>query len=68
MTWEKKRPLYSETHSKPEVEATCDRILIINKGKIVANGTSETLRKQSQGNEILKLHVLRMSIPIRKFF
>ena len=51
-----KRPLYS-AHILPEVEATCDRILIINRGKIVANGTSETLRKQSQGNEILKLRI-----------
>ncbi|MCB0751429.1 MAG: ATP-binding cassette domain-containing protein, partial [Ignavibacteriae bacterium] len=37
------------THILPEVEATCDRILIINDGKIVADGTSESLRKQAQG-------------------
>lgn len=41
------------THILPEVEATCDRILIINNGKIVADGTSETLRKQASGQEIL---------------
>jgi ABC-2 type transport system ATP-binding protein len=41
------------THILPEVEATCDRILIINNGKIVADGTSESLRKQAQGQEIL---------------
>ncbi len=41
------------THILPEVEATCDRILIINKGQIVADGTAETLRQQSQGNEIV---------------
>ncbi len=45
------------THILPEVEATCDRILIINKGKIVADGTSETLRKQSQGQEIIKVKI-----------
>lgn len=40
------------THILPEVEATCDRILIINKGKIVADGTANTLRQQAQGQEI----------------
>ncbi|NOY36405.1 MAG: ATP-binding cassette domain-containing protein [Chlorobi bacterium] len=42
------------THILPEVEATCDRILIINKGKIVADGTSENLRKQAQGQDMIK--------------
>lgn len=46
------------THILPEVEATCDRILIINNGKIVADGTSELLRKQAQGQEILKIEIL----------
>jgi ABC-2 type transport system ATP-binding protein len=41
------------SHILAEVEATCDRILIINKGKIVADGTSVDLRKQSEGREIL---------------
>ncbi|MCF8240698.1 MAG: ATP-binding cassette domain-containing protein [Melioribacteraceae bacterium] len=45
------------THILPEVEATCDRILIINNGKIVADGTSEMLRKQSQGQEILRVQI-----------
>ena len=46
------------THILPEVEATCDRILIINKGKIVADGTAETLRKTAQGSQILKVRIL----------
>ena len=41
------------THILPEVEATCDRILIINNGKIVADGTPENLRKQASGQEVL---------------
>lgn len=45
------------THILPEVEATCDRILIINKGKIVADGTANTLRKQAQGQEIVKVRI-----------
>jgi ABC-2 type transport system ATP-binding protein len=45
------------THILPEVEATCDRILIINKGKIVADGTAETLRKQAKGSDILRIKI-----------
>jgi ABC-2 type transport system ATP-binding protein len=45
------------THILPEVEATCDRILIINKGKIVADGTADSLRKQASGKEIIKVRI-----------
>lgn len=45
------------THILPEVEATCDRILIINKGNIVADGTPEGLRNRAQGSEILRVQV-----------
>ncbi len=45
------------THILPEVEATCDRILIINQGRIVADGTAEHLRKQAQGNELLTVRI-----------
>jgi ABC-2 type transport system ATP-binding protein len=43
------------SHILAEVEATCDRILIINKGKIVANGTAQELRKAEKGGELLKV-------------
>ncbi len=45
------------THILPEVEATTDRILIINKGQIVADGTAMSLRKQAQGEEILRVQI-----------
>ena len=45
------------SHILAEVEATCDRILIINKGIIVADGTAEELRKRAQGKEILKVTI-----------
>ena len=45
------------THILPEVEATCDLILIISRGKIVADGTPDVLRKQAQGQEIVKISV-----------
>ena len=50
------------THILPEVEATCDRIFIINKGKIVADGTAESLRNQAQGSKILKSDLIFKSI------
>lgn len=53
----KEKTVILSTHILPEVEATCDRILIINKGKIVADGTSDMLRKQSQGQEILQVKI-----------
>ncbi|MBT1703962.1 ATP-binding cassette domain-containing protein [Chryseosolibacter indicus] len=53
----KEKTVILSTHILPEVEATCDRILIINKGKIVANGTAETLRKQATGNELVKVQI-----------
>lgn len=53
----KEKTVILSTHILPEVEATCDRILIINKGKIVANGTAETLRSQAAGQEIIKVRI-----------
>jgi len=57
----KEKTVILSTHILPEVEATCDRILIINKGKIVADGTPETLRKQAQNNEVLKISISEAS-------
>jgi ABC-2 type transport system ATP-binding protein len=53
----KEKTVILSTHILPEVEATCDRILIINKGKIVANGTAENLRTQAAGQEILRVRI-----------
>ncbi len=46
------------THILPEVEEIADRILILNKGKIVADGTAETLRREASGTEILRVQIL----------
>ncbi len=45
---EEKTVIFS-THILSEAEATCDRIVIINRGKIVADGNTEALR-QSAGS------------------
>jgi ABC-2 type transport system ATP-binding protein len=45
------------SHILAEVEATCDRIVIISKGQLVADGTASTLRKQAQDKEIVKVTI-----------
>ncbi len=34
------------SHILPEIEICCDRVIIINQGRVVANGTSQSLREQ----------------------
>ncbi len=53
----KEKTVILSSHILPEVEATCDRILIINRGAIVADGTSDTLRQQAQGQELLTIQI-----------
>jgi ABC-2 type transport system ATP-binding protein len=53
----KEKTVILSSHILAEVEATCDRIMIINKGKIVADGTPDQLRKKATGREILKVTV-----------
>ncbi len=43
------------THILPEVSMTCDRVVIINKGKIAAVGTPQNLTAQLKGGQ--KIHV-----------
>jgi ABC-2 type transport system ATP-binding protein len=38
------------THILPEVQATCSRILIISGGKLVADGTPDSLRARERGS------------------
>lgn len=45
------------THILPEVSMTCERVIIINKGKIVATDTTEGLTKKHAGAHRLTLAV-----------
>src|SRR4029434_4174608 len=45
------------THILPEVEQTCHRVIIIDRGKIVAVDTPEQLRAQVQGSERITIEV-----------
>jgi ABC-2 type transport system ATP-binding protein len=53
----KEKTVILSSHILAEVEATCDRILIINKGKIVADGTPQELRKRAKGQELVQITV-----------
>ncbi len=45
------------THILSEVQATCTRVLIINEGRIVADGTPEQLQQEFHGAESLTLEL-----------
>jgi len=45
------------THILPEVEATCGRVLIINEGKVVADGSPAELQSSFQGKEQIYLEL-----------
>jgi ABC-2 type transport system ATP-binding protein len=53
----KEKTVILSSHILAEVEATCDRVVIINNGKIVADGTPEQLRQKAQGNETLRVGI-----------
>jgi len=45
------------THILPEVEATCEQVIIINKGKLVATDTVHNLQARARGVESIVLEV-----------
>lgn len=51
----KTKTVIFSTHILSEAEATCDRIVIINSGKVVADGTPEELKKLMAGD--IKLNI-----------
>jgi len=53
----KEKLVFMSSHILQEIEATVDRIIIINKGQIVANGTSGELMSSSKGNVLLHMDV-----------
>lgn len=53
----KERTVILSTHILPEVQATCDRVVIINEGKIVADGTPDELQHRFQGKPVITLEV-----------
>jgi ABC-2 type transport system ATP-binding protein len=52
-----KKTLILSTHILPEVQATCSRIIIINRGKLVADGKPDELSAGFHGQEIVQAHL-----------
>lgn len=53
----KKKTVILSTHILPEVEATCDRVIIIDRGSIVADDRTENLQKISGGERCVLMSV-----------
>lgn len=51
----KQKTLILSTHILQEVQATCGRVIIINNGEIVADGTTDSLQKKFQGQLVISL-------------
>jgi ABC-2 type transport system ATP-binding protein len=50
----RERAVLLSTHILPEVDAVCDRVLIIDRGRIVAEGTAAELRSRLAGSPIVR--------------
>jgi ABC-2 type transport system ATP-binding protein len=51
----KQKTLIFSTHIMQEVQALCDRVMIINKGKIVADEPIQLLMEKTKGNKIISI-------------
>jgi ABC-2 type transport system ATP-binding protein len=59
------RAVLLSTHILPEVEAVCDRVLIIDRGRIVAEGTPSDLRSKLAGAPVVRA-TYKGSVPARE--
>jgi len=64
----KEKTIMLSSHILKEVEATCDRILIINRGQIVANGSTEELRQKAMGANQLLISLKVEAEDVKKAF
>ncbi len=53
----KEKTIMLSSHILPEVEAICDRIIIINHGRIVADNTFEAMKQMTSQHEILIIQI-----------
>jgi ABC-2 type transport system ATP-binding protein len=53
----KESTLLLSTHILPEVELLCDRVVIIDRGQIIAEGTPSDLRERWVGNPIVRVEL-----------
>ncbi len=51
----KEKTVIFSSHIMQEVQALCDRVIILNRGKIIANDPIEKLKQRAKGNRVLSL-------------
>jgi len=51
----KEKTVIFSSHIMQEVQALCDRVIILNRGKIIANDPIEKLQQRVKGNRVLHL-------------
>ncbi|MHC1706193.1 MAG: gliding motility-associated ABC transporter ATP-binding subunit GldA [Bacteroidales bacterium] len=61
----KQKTIMLSTHIMQEVEAICDRVIIIDKGKIIADASTTDLSKLSKGRQIISLELNAAVEPSR---
>ncbi len=68
----RKKTVMISTHILQEVQAICDRVIIVNEGRIVAQGTTAELERQAAGRHTVyvkmrglkeKIHQLLLDLP-----
>jgi len=62
----KEKTVILSTHILSEAEATCDRIVIINKGKIVADGSTEALKQEGNRETIIHISLKNADVASAK--
>ncbi len=61
-----KHTILLSTHILPEVEMICDRVIIIDKGKLVANDTPATLLTKMKGGSVIELQAKGPTAPMEQ--
>lgn len=59
----KEKTVILSTHILSEVEATCDRVVIINKGKIIADDSTQALKASAGQQRMIHLSLLNADLP-----
>lgn len=64
----KKHTVILSSHILSEVQAVCDKIVVINEGKVVANDTEENLSAKLSGDHVLSVSVEGDSEKVMRAF
>ncbi|MEX2672265.1 MAG: ATP-binding cassette domain-containing protein [Phycisphaeraceae bacterium] len=63
-----RKTILLSTHILPEVEKTCDRVVIISQGKIAAEGTPEQLRSRVRAASRVLVEVKASADDVKRIF